>query len=65
MIFSAHLPPARGKTEQFLDLLATVPTSRPFVAHNQTGLEQILDQMMGGSSSLENTSGLQEYNRMR
>ena len=49
MIFSAHLPPARGKTEQFLELLATVPTSTPFVAPNQTALEQILAQMRGGS----------------
>jgi flavorubredoxin len=49
MIFSAHLPPARGKTEQFLELLATVPTSTPFVAPNQKTLEQILAQMRGGS----------------
>jgi hypothetical protein len=49
MIFSAHLPPARGKPEQFLELLATVPTSTPFVAPNQTALEQILAQMRGGS----------------
>jgi flavorubredoxin len=49
MIFSAHLPPARGKTEQFLELLATVPTSTPFVAPDQTALEQILAQMRGGS----------------
>ena len=46
MIFSAHLPPARGKTEQFLELLATVPTSTPFLAPNQTALEQMLAQMM-------------------
>jgi ODP family beta lactamase len=49
MIFSAHLPPARGKTEQFLELLATVPTSTPFVAPNQKVLEQILAQMKGGN----------------
>jgi flavorubredoxin len=42
MIFSAHLPPARGKTEQLLGLLAEVPTSPPFVAPTQTALEQIL-----------------------
>jgi flavorubredoxin len=48
MIFSAHLPPARGKTERFLELLATVPTSTPFVTPNQTALEQILAQMRGG-----------------
>ena len=44
MIFSAHLPPAQGMTEQFLKLLATVPASTPFVAPNQTALEQILAQ---------------------
>jgi flavorubredoxin len=44
MIFSAHLPPARGKTEQFLEWLAQVPTSTPFVAPDQTALEQILAQ---------------------
>jgi flavorubredoxin len=49
IICSAHLPPARGKTERFLELLATVPTSIPFVTPNQTALEQILAQMRGGS----------------
>jgi flavorubredoxin len=49
MIFSAHLPPARGKTEQFLELLARVPTSIPFVTPNQTALEQILAQRKGGA----------------
>jgi flavorubredoxin len=49
MIFSAHLPPARGKTEQFLELLARVPASTPFVAPNQAALEQILAQTQGGS----------------
>lgn len=49
MIFSAHLPPAQGKTERLLELLATVPTSTPFVTPNQTALEQILVQMRGRS----------------
>jgi len=44
MIFSAHLPPAHGKTEQFLSLLSTVPTSTPFVTPDQTVLEQLLAQ---------------------
>jgi flavorubredoxin len=48
-ILSAHLPPARRKTEQLLELLATVPASPPFVAPDQTALEQILAQMRGGS----------------
>ena len=49
MIFSAHLPPAKGKTEQFLELLARVPKSTPFVPPNQTTLEQILAQATEGS----------------
>ncbi len=48
MIFSAHLPPARGKTEQFLQLLAEVPASTPFVTPGQAALEQILAQMGSG-----------------
>jgi hypothetical protein len=48
-ILSAHLPPAIGKTEQFLKWLATVPPSSPAVAPDQTALEQILAQMTGGS----------------
>jgi flavorubredoxin len=48
MIFSAHLPPATGKTEQFLELLAKVPLSPPSTAPNQTALEQLLAQMSGG-----------------
>ena len=47
-IFSAHLPPARGKTEQLLALLATVPASIPFVAPDQAALEQILAQQESG-----------------
>lgn len=47
-IFSAHLPPALGKTGSLLSLLAKVPASTPFVTPNQAALEQILAQM-GGS----------------
>ena len=49
MILSSHLPPARGKLEQFLKILANVPTSEPFIPPNQTVLEQILAQMRGGN----------------
>lgn len=44
MIFSGHLPSALGKTEQFLDSIAGVPASPPFVGPNQDALEQILRQ---------------------
>jgi flavorubredoxin len=45
IILSGHLPPATGKTEQFLELLATVPPSTPAIAPSQAALEQILAQM--------------------
>jgi flavorubredoxin len=48
MILSGHLPPGTGQTEQFLERLATVPSSAPSIAPNQTALEQILAQMSGG-----------------
>lgn len=44
-IFSAHLPPATGKTETFLNLLAAVPPATPSIAPNQKALEQILAGM--------------------
>jgi flavorubredoxin len=49
MILSGHLPPARGKTERFLELLAAVPPSAPLIAPNQTALEQMLAQIKSGS----------------
>lgn len=49
MIFSAHLPPAIERTEQFLDLLAAVPPATPSLAPNQSALEQILAQTRDGS----------------
>jgi flavorubredoxin len=44
MILSAHMLPAQGKTEYFLEWLAKVPTSIPFITPNQSALEQILAQ---------------------
>jgi len=43
-IFSAHLPPARGKTAQLLAYLEKLPASTPFVTPDQTVLKQILSQ---------------------
>jgi flavorubredoxin len=45
MILSGHLPPAKEKTKQFLELFATVPDSIPAIAPNQAALAQILAQM--------------------
>ena len=44
IILSAHMLPAQGKTEHFLECLAKVPASTPFVTPNQKALEQILAQ---------------------
>lgn len=51
MILSGHLPPATGKTEPFLELLATLPHSTPAVAPDQAALEQMLARMSGESGS--------------
>ena len=48
-IFSAHLPPASGKTEYLLGLLENLPASTPFLTPDQTALEQILAQMKNGN----------------
>lgn len=48
-VLSCHLPPALGKTEQLLQLLAKVPASTPFVTPDQTALEQLLVMKGGGN----------------
>jgi glyoxylase-like metal-dependent hydrolase (beta-lactamase superfamily II) len=44
-IFSAHLPPSRGRTEKFLEWIGMVPSSTPAIAPNQEALEQMIAQM--------------------
>jgi flavorubredoxin len=44
MILSSHMLPAQGKAELFLEWLARVPTSEPFITPDQQALEQILAQ---------------------
>jgi len=41
-VFSAHLPPAQGKTAQLLAILEKLPASTPFATPDQTVLKQIL-----------------------
>lgn len=41
-ILSTHLPPANGRTPEYLDMLATAPHANPFVGPDQAGLEQML-----------------------
>jgi hypothetical protein len=47
-IFSAHLPPASGKTQYLLKLIENLPASTPFITPGQTALEQILTQIKNG-----------------
>ena len=49
LILSAHLPPARRKTEQLLKVLAAVPAAKPFMGPSQADLERLLSQMKQGS----------------
>jgi flavorubredoxin len=42
VILSSHLPPARGVTEAFLKVLASVPDADPFVAPNQIAFKEML-----------------------
>ncbi|AHK34787.1 flavodoxin [Rhodococcus opacus PD630] len=41
-ILSTHLPPADGRTAEFLDMLAEAPKSDPFIGPDQAALEQML-----------------------
>jgi Metallo-beta-lactamase superfamily len=41
-ILSTHLPPAAGRTGDFLDMLATAPQADPFVGPDQAALEAML-----------------------
>lgn len=42
VICSAHLPPVRGRTKQFIDTLTRVPHAEVFVPPNQRDLEEML-----------------------
>ena len=39
---STHLPPAVGRTPEFLEMLAAAPNADPFVGPDQRALEQML-----------------------
>jgi flavorubredoxin len=41
-IYSSHLPPAQGRTEQFLSLLETVPDAQPFLPPNQAQMQAMM-----------------------
>jgi flavorubredoxin len=48
-ILSSHLPPASTLTQTFLQSLASVPDSEPFVGPNQAALEAMMAQMSEGA----------------
>ncbi len=48
IILSAHLPPARGRTDEFLRTLATLPDLEPFEGVNQAEVEAIMAQVNAG-----------------
>ncbi len=41
-ILSTHLPPAMGRTSEFLDMLSVAPDADPFVGPDQRALEEML-----------------------
>lgn len=51
VILSAHLPPARGMTEQLLANLAAAPAASPFVGPNQAELEAMIAEITGEDRS--------------
>lgn len=51
MIFSSHLPPARGSTEWLLQLVGSVPKAAPFVFPNQAVFQEMLAQMFAADAS--------------
>jgi len=42
LVLSTHLPPARGRTAELLELVATAPSLPPFVGPDQAALEALL-----------------------
>ena len=52
MIFSSHLPPARGSTERLLQVVASVPKAEPFVFPNQATFQEMLAQMFEADASV-------------
>jgi glyoxylase-like metal-dependent hydrolase (beta-lactamase superfamily II) len=42
VVLSTHLPPAKGRTQELLDVLATAPDTDPFIGPDQAALEQML-----------------------
>lgn len=50
-ILSTHLPPAVGRTGQFLDMLAAAPNADPFTGPDQAALEQLLAGFEPGTAS--------------
>ena len=52
IILSGHLPPALGRTDRLLEVLASLPMAQPFVAPNQAVFGQIVAQMTAAPPGL-------------
>ncbi|MFD6389304.1 MBL fold metallo-hydrolase [Nocardia sp. NPDC060259] len=50
-ILSTHLPPAEGRTPEYVEMLATAPSTDPFVGPDQAALEQMLASFEPPTSS--------------
>ena len=50
-ILSSHLPPAIGRLEPFLDLVASIPDTPPFVAPDATAFGQIAAALLAAAPS--------------
>ena len=49
-ILSCHLPPAHGRTDEFLKALAALPDSDPFLGFNQAEVDEIMAQVNAGQA---------------
>jgi glyoxylase-like metal-dependent hydrolase (beta-lactamase superfamily II) len=51
LILSTHLPPADGRTSDFLHMLSAAPQADPFIGPDQEALEQMLAEFEPASSA--------------
>jgi hypothetical protein len=52
IILSTHLPPAVGRTSDFLQMLSAAPQTDPFIGPDQQALEQLLAEFEPTSATV-------------
>jgi hypothetical protein len=52
IILSTHLPPAVGRTSDFLQMLSAAPQADPFIGPDQQALEQLLAEFEPASATV-------------